>query len=351
MTPLTGPVRFASFGIPYSHGGAFRETLMVTPGVELAAIYDPDPAATAHLLPASQRNIPLYDDIETLLREQHPEAVLITLPNQTTPAAAVQAVEAGAHIFVEKPCARTAAEFLPVVEAVQRAGVHFATGYMRRSHAAGRAIKDIVDQGLLGRLVSVEMRWITTNVTGRNPASYLFNKESSGGGKLHIHAGHWLDFARWVTGAEVASLSAMMATLSGEPIDVEDIGSMLLRLNNGMQGTLHMAYVLQQRPDHIFFELNGHDGWVRWDGHSYAFEAYSRQPAWASAPLRSFQFTPATVSGYGGPTGVAAITAFIAGFRDDAPPRFTADDAMRVLEVLDAAHESAREGRHVTLAR
>jgi predicted dehydrogenase len=354
-----GQVRLAHIGLNHTHAHGFLQSLLLVPEVKVIALYDPDPVAARALIegvPAAL-DVPLYEDLALLFERERPEAVLITLPNDATPAAIVQAAEAGAHVYAEKPCARTAAEFAAAALAVRETGVQFSTGYLRRFSPAGRAIKEIVDQGLLGRLASIEARWITTSVDKRDPGHYLFSRERSGGGILHWLGCHWLDFMRWVSSAEVSEVSAILGSCDGAAIDVEDTAVVALRYQGGwagtggMLGSLHCSYVTDQATDQLFFGLRGTLGWIYWGKSGPEFVAHSAHPAWRTAPTRVFRYEAGPAAGYGGAQGIVALQAFIAAFRQGAPPSFTTDDALRVLQVLDAAHESASTGRRVILAQ
>ena len=154
------PVRLAHIGVAYPHGDGYIETLLLMPGIELVALYDPDPAAARSLLPPEFQGLGVYDDFDEVLRKERPEAVLITQPNDTTARFITQAAEAGVHVFAEKPCARTAAELMPAIEAVRASGGEV----LHRVHAArlagghrhqgdrreGRPRQPGVDRGELG---------------------------------------------------------------------------------------------------------------------------------------------------------------------------------------------------------
>jgi len=364
---MVDKVRIAHIGVAHPHAAGFRDTLLLLPQVEVVAFYDPNPATARQLIQPALQGVPLYGDLADLLKRERPEAVLITLPNDATPDAIIRCAQAGAHVYAEKPCARTSAEFRPAAEAIRAARVQFATGYLRRAFPVGLAIKDMVRGGLLGRLVSIEARWITTSVRVRDPAHFLFVRERSGGGILHWLGCHWIDFMRWVSSAEVTEVAAIMDTsessprrsrprsptdvcdLSEQAIDVEDTASLSLRYTNGMVGSLHCSYVTDKATDQLFFGLRGTMGWVNWERSGPELVAHSTHPAWIAAPTRVLRFDPGPVGGYGGGIGIVAMRQFIASFREGVSPAFIPDDALRVLEVLDAAHESARTGRRVTV--
>lgn len=343
-------VKFAQIGVVQPHAAGYRETLALLPEANLTAYYDPDPAAARDALAGTPADGPVYAAIATLLERERPEAVVICLPAADTPAAIVAAAEAGCHILAEKPCARTAAEFRVAQAAVERAGVQFATGFLRHLAPVALAMRDLVRQGLLGRLVSAEGRLVTTSVARRGPGQAMFRKESAGGGILHWLGCHWLDLLRWTTDSEVATVAALLGTNGDAPVEVEDTAALALRYTNGMLATLHCAYAFD-RGDDLFFTLRGTLGWVRWEDNGPTISARSTHPAWATAPNRTLTFAPDEIGGYGGAVGIAVFRAFIAAFREGAAPPFTTDDVLRVLEVIDAAHESSRTGRTIALAR
>ena len=102
--------------------------------------------------------------------------------------------------------------------------------------------------GAIGRLLSVELRMVTTQVGMRNPESWLFDREQAGGGILAWLACHWLDAFRYVTGEDIVRVQAEVATLGGEAIDVEDTAVLAFRTSGGAVGSLHVGYLLTLIP-------------------------------------------------------------------------------------------------------
>lgn len=160
---MAEPVRVAQVGVTHSHAAGYRESLLHLPEARLVACYDPDPGAARARLGPALAALPLYDQLSELLARERPEAALITLPSDVTPAAVVACAAAGVHCFVEKPTARSAAELAPAEAAIRRSGVAFHLGYTRRFTAPGSTLRALVEQGLLGEIQSVEGRWVTSS--------------------------------------------------------------------------------------------------------------------------------------------------------------------------------------------
>lgn len=344
-------VRFALLGVAQPHAAGYLETLLAMPDVEVVAGYSWEPEIARGTLPADVANLPLYDDVTALFEREAPDAIVVCLPPKQVPGILIEAAHRGIHMLVEKPCARTAAEFVPAAVAIQNAGVQFATGFLRHFSPVAREMRRIVQEGLLGDLMSADISFLTANVQRRDPTHWFFRREMTGGGILHWLGCHWIDLFNLVTGSEARSVNAMLETRSGETIDVEDVASVSLAYDNGMVASLHCAYVLESGIDQVSIRFAGTKGWMSWDGVGPELRARSSHPGWATAPNRTLRFEPDPAPGYGGAMGMAAMNTFIAAFRDGARPEFTPRHILRVLDVLDAAQRSSREQRQVEVAR
>lgn len=341
--------RFALLGVAQPHAGGYLETLLALPDVEVAAGYSWEPEIARGTLPAAVSDLPMYDDVVELFDRHAPEAIVVCLPPKQVPGILVEAAHRGMHMLVEKPCARTAAEFIPAAIAIREAGVQFATGFLRHFSPVAREMRRIVQEGLLGELMSADISFLTANVQRRNPEHWFFQREMTGGGILHWLGCHWIDLLTLVSGSEANAVNAMLETRSGEAIDVEDVASVSLAYENGMIASLHCAYALESGTDQVSIRFAGTKGWMCWDGVGPELRIRSAHPAWATAPNRILRFEPDPAPGYGGAMGMAAMQTFTASFRDGAAPEFTTRDILRVLDVLDAAQRSSIEQRRVDI--
>ena len=84
----------------------------------------------------------------------------------------------GKGVFTEKPGARSAAEFEPVLAALERRPVPFTIAYLNRWSPPIRQVRELYRAGAIGRLTSVELRMVTTQVGMRNPAPGCFSARS-----------------------------------------------------------------------------------------------------------------------------------------------------------------------------
>ena len=98
----------------------------------------------------------VYDDLGRMLAEARPDVVHVTTPPATHSPIALEAMAAGAHVYVEKPFAIDAAEADEVFEAAGRTGRLVCVGHDQLYDPSWVECRRIVDSGRLGRVVHVE---------------------------------------------------------------------------------------------------------------------------------------------------------------------------------------------------
>lgn len=127
------------------------------------------------------------------------DAALIATPHTLHADLACSLLEAGKHVFVEKPLATTSAETRRIVATEERAEASLTVGLMRRQLVAAEWVKRLLDSGALGSIQSVDARdgfvyeWMTTS-------DAIWRKASAGGGVLFDLGPHVLDLLMWWLG-------------------------------------------------------------------------------------------------------------------------------------------------------
>ncbi len=339
-------VRFAQAGMALMHAKGFRETLILLQDeIELVGFYDPDPDSVRPTLPPEAQDVPFYSSLTELLAEAKPEAMLVSTYIKDLPARMLEVAEAGVHLWGEKPFAIHSSQLVPLAAAMQRNHLHFSCGYSWRFHPISQLIKESYDAGLFGKPYAIESRYITSSIERRDPSTWYLQREQVGGGMLNWLGCHWFDLMRYLTTSEVTKVSAIEATLGNHTFDIEDAAAVSLQFTNGMIGSLHTGYYTPGDSE-LTVNLYGSMGWAKWDHTNKTCTIKSTHPAWASAPLRTFGIPTAQYPGYGA-EGRALIKAFAAAIRGEGHSGFTVDDAIKSLQIIEAAHESARTGQTI----
>ena len=185
---------------------------------------------------ATQHGIRMAASYEALLADPGVDAVVLATPHSQHTEQVVQAAEAGKHVFVEKPLGLDAAGARRAAAACAAHGVTLAVGYNWRFQPALRAIRELFDDGTLGRLLHVE-----GNFCG--PSAYRFAREHWRHDRTEVPAGgmtgrgvHVIDAMLYLAG-HIESVTAQSHRLA-QDFGVDDTTSMLLRFRAGATGYL-----------------------------------------------------------------------------------------------------------------
>jgi predicted dehydrogenase len=196
----------------------------------LVGIADPAPQGRAL---AERHGLPWFPDHEALFRAAAPAAVIVATPNATHAAVAVDCLERGAAVLVEKPLADTLDHARAILDAEARTGRPVLTGHQRRHNPVMTRARALVASGALGRPVCV-----TVLCTWLKPADYfdVAWRRREGGGPVLINLIHDIDQLRDLWG-EIATVQAM-ASNAVRGFEVEDTAVVTVRFANGALGTL-----------------------------------------------------------------------------------------------------------------
>lgn len=210
-----------------------------------------------------------YTDFSAMLEKEKPDAVSLAVPNYLHMPLAVQALEHGCHVLCEKPMARTAQEAAVMAEAARKSGKMLMINFNQRFQPDCRALKRVIDEGLLGEIYYVRTLWHRQRGV---PWWYpLANgRESCGGGALIDLGVHVLDRALWfcgypgavqVMGAGFSHIARKEAPAHGlERFDLEDMGVAMIRLDSGAMLELEASWAANRESEEITTRIYGTRG-------------------------------------------------------------------------------------------
>jgi len=239
LTPLPAdaPRRAAVIGcgdISALHFDAISEFA----GAELVAVCDvhPDRLATAvaaHGVPGYASHIELFDTAQ-------PDVIHICTPHHLHASIAIDALERGIHVIMEKPLAHTRAEGERIVAAAEQGAAKIAVCFQNRYNKPVQAAAALLASGELGAILgaSAAVMWF------RGPEYYLDRPwrgrwATGGGGLLMNQAIHTLDLLQWLVG-EVGEVRGNTSTRAlGGAIEVEDTAEMVLEHVNGARSVFY----------------------------------------------------------------------------------------------------------------
>ncbi len=196
--------------------------------------FDPNPEAFARQFPT----VALVENQDAVIAADV-DAVMVCTPNRFTPGAVIAALDAGKHVFSEKPPGRTVQDIEDIIAAEARnPGLKLKFGFNHRYHEGIREAKRIVDSGRLGKIL-----W-ARGVYGKSGGigfenEWRCDKELVGGGILLDQGIHMIDLFHHFLGDFVEVKS--MVTTAHWDIPVEDNAFALLRDAQGRIAMLHSS--------------------------------------------------------------------------------------------------------------
>jgi predicted dehydrogenase len=182
---------------------------------EVVAIASRDAGLAARV--ARQLGIPTpHGSYEALLADPTVDAVYIPLPNHLHAAWTIAAVRAGKHVLCEKPLAVTSADAERMATAAEEAGVVLMEAFMYRHHPSWVAVRRLVAEGRIGRLMAVQSWFSYFNEDPTNIRNLL---EAGGGALLDIGC-YGVDLSRMLFEAEPVRVRA---TMRRDPLNGTDV--------------------------------------------------------------------------------------------------------------------------------
>lgn len=175
---------------------------------------------------------PLFDDYETALKESKPDAVCISTYPSTHAEYSLKALEAGAHVFVEKPIAETVEDAEAIVEAAKKANKKVVVGYILRHHPGWNLFIEKAKD--LGKPLVMRMNLNQQSTAGE----WEVHKNIMEAMSPIVDCGvHYVDVMCQMTEANPVSVHAIGARLTDEiDKDQYNYGQLQVRFDDGSIG-------------------------------------------------------------------------------------------------------------------
>ncbi|WP_395403472.1 Gfo/Idh/MocA family protein [Arthrobacter sp. UC242_113] len=207
-------------------------------GAALVAVCDTDPQRLASAMAAW--GVPGYADHLALIEAVKPDVVHICTPHDQHAAVAVDCLERGVNVIVEKPLAHTLAEGRRLVEAASAGGAKIAVCFQNRYNATSQAMHALLSRGELGAVTGA-----SATVMWQRSAEYYQSRPwrgtwaGGGGGLLMNQAIHTVDLLQWLVGDVVAVTGNASTRFLGEAIEVEDTAEFVAEHAGGARSAFY----------------------------------------------------------------------------------------------------------------
>lgn len=327
-----------------AHVSAYLQALAATEECSAVILADPDERWGTDAQRVLGQKLKRVDkDFRQTLTGDKPALALITMEAGLAPPVIDAALDAGCHVFAEKPACLRAEDFKPLVAKADRQHRFLMLALANRLNPEIVAARRLIQTGRLGKLYGLEMHLVAdqTRLTRASYQSQWFaQKERAGGGHLIWLGIHWLDLAMHLTGKEIQRVAGFTTNIGGQPIDIEDSATAALQFDNGMLGTVTSGYYLD-RGYHSHIKIWGSAGWLHLEPMKpEPLQWYSTKEPGTSA-VQSWQ-------GSKEPRGYTPfVQAAVKACAEMSDPPISSAHSLRALKTVFAIYSAAETGRTV----
>ena len=326
------------YGPTFNFGWVHARWIEAVDDLELVAICDRDPACAAR----AKQDFPDTDthtDMREMLGRDDIDMVSVVTPHNTHAPLVIECLEAGKHTVVEKPMCLHTAEATAMIEAAGRAGRTLAVFHNRRHDGNVRAIREVVQQGLIGDVFHLEL---FGGGYGRPGGTWRSRKNVSGGA-LYDWGAHAIDWVLSMIPSRMTQVTGFFHKLVWPDVSNEEQTRAIIRFANGAVADIaqsSLAYI--GKP---LWRILGTRGAIE-DTGAGAIEGYCREPVGPSGG----SFRMVTEEGerqvaYKESDWVTYYADMAEHLLRGGEVPVSGEDGRRVIAVLETAEKSARSGR------
>ena len=209
-----------------------------------------------------------YSDYQEMLEKEKPELIAIATESGKHAAIALDCIEAGCNLIIEKPIALSLADAELIINASRKKGVKVCASHQNRFNKSIQKIRDALEKNRFGRMFygTAHIRW-SRDWEYYSRAKWRGTWEQDGGALMN-QCIHNIDLLRWMMGDEIDEVIGMTDRLNHDYIEAEDFGIALVKFKNGSYGIIEGTTDLYPKNLEETLYLFGEKGTVKAGGQS-----------------------------------------------------------------------------------
>ena len=290
-----------------------------------------------------------YTDYREMLEKEKPELVAIATESGKHAIIALDCIDAGCNIIIEKPMALSLQDADKIIKKAKEKNIKVCACHQNRFNKSIQKIREALDKKRFGKLFygTAHIRW-NRGYEYYSRAKWRGTWEQDGGALMN-QCIHNMDLLRWMMGDDIDEVVAMTDNLNHPYIEAEDLGIALIKFSNGGYGIIEgTTDIFPQNLEETLY-LFGEKGTVKAGGHSV-----NVIEEWNFADLlddpeevkTKFNENPPNVYGFG---HTPLYKDMVDAICNDRMPFIDAYAGKRALELVLAIYKSASEGKSVKL--
>ena len=294
-------------------------------------------------------NVRVYLDYKDMLSIEKPELVAIATESGKHAKIAIDCINAGCNVIIEKPIALSLKDADEIIEAGIRNNVKVCACHQNRFNKSIKKIREAVDKNRFGKLLygTAHIRW-ARNHEYYERASWRGTWEQDGGALMN-QCIHDIDLLRWMMGGDIEEVMAMTDRLTHPYIEAEDLGIALVKFSNGSYGIIEGTTNVYPKNLEETLYIFGEKGTVKAGGEAvniieeWRFSDYLEEP---EVVKKECSENPPNVYGFG---HTKLYKDVIEAIENDRQPLVDAKAGRDALELVLAIYKAAATGKSIKL--
>ena len=318
-------VRMAQYGTKHSHAEGVLKVTLANADVDFVGVYEPDPLRRDQLKTSGRKpwsQVRWIDDVTEVLEDSTIAAISSEGANSESLDHTEAIVDAGKHVFFDKPAGEDYPRFQRIVARARERGLLVQLGYMFRYHDGFSRIAEWARSGFLGHVFAIRGH-MSTIATEEQRTRF----EARHGGIFYDLAGHMLDQIVWILGRPLKVNSFLRHDDTVAP-DFKDNTLAVFEFGDAM-AIVDIA-AIEPTPGPRRFEVYGTDGWATME----PFEPAETLRVCLREPKAGHPAGISTIKIEDRPRYVASLAAFLEDIRGEKQPDRTLDHELLVQETL-----------------
>lgn len=293
------------------------------------------------------KSVNKYANYKEMLKKERPELIAICTESGKHGSIALDCIEAGANLIIEKPIALSLEEADQIIKKAKEKNVKVSACHQNRFNKSVQKIREAVEAKRFGKLLhgTAHIRW-NRGEEYYKQAPWRGTWEQDGGALMN-QCIHNIDLLRWMMGNEITEVVGMTDNLMHGFIEAEDLGMAIIKFANGSYGIIEGTTNIFPRNLEETLYIFGENGTVKAGGKSvnlieeWQFADNLDDP---EEIKEKYNENPPNVYGFG---HIPLYADMIDAIKNDRAPYVTAEDGRRALELVLAIYKSAAEGKSV----
>jgi predicted dehydrogenase len=297
----------------------------------------------------------LHENYKDVLRRKDIDVVSIALPNYLHASVAIESLQAGKHVMLDKPMATNAKDAAKILVAAKKAKKVFMVGQNMRFRPDTQTLKEAVQNGTLGHVHHLQAYWLRRSGIPRI-GSWFTQKKFAGGGTCYDIGVHLLDLSFYLIDEfQVVSVSGSTTGHLGSKgigdggwgkseidprkiFDVDDRAIAFLKLKSGRTVYLEVTWAtFQEEEDRVGVELFGDKAGAKW----YPVKIFRKDhSSYVTEQLKPGKMIYPT----------ERMVHFMDCVANKKKPLVKPEQSFHVQKVLDAIYKSSKTGKEVRIA-